>query len=161
MKHKWVHSIALLALGMAGPLGIGAGTALASDVNFVASPLPPAGEKMSQALDIKGYRVDGARHIYESYPHRIYKGKLPPLVHAIVVVETVLDEQGRATAINIVRAPTHAPEVTAAVREMIRRVLPLPSPVRMAGGVAYTETWLMDRSGRFQLDTLSEGQLGE
>jgi hypothetical protein len=45
---------------------------------------------------------------------------------------------------------------------MIRRAAPLPAPSRMLGNtVAYTETWLVDRSGRFQLDTLSEGQLGE
>jgi periplasmic protein TonB len=138
------------------------GSVQAAEVNFVATPVPGAGPKVSEALDLKGYRVDGARHIYESYPHRIYKGKLPPLVHAIVVVETVLDAEGKPVSINVLRAPSHAPDVTAAVREMIRRVSPLPAPTRMPGStVAYTETWLMDRSGRFQLDTLSEGQLGE
>ncbi len=139
----------------------GAAMATQAQMSFVSQPMPSAGPKTSQAEDLRAYRVDGARHIYESYPHRIYRGKLPPLIHAIVVVETVLDEQGQAQAINIVREPTHAPDVTAAVREMIRRALPLPSPARMAGGVRYTETWLMDRSGRFQLDTLSEGQLDQ
>jgi hypothetical protein len=27
--------------------------------------------------------------------------------------------------------------------------------------VTYTDTWLWDKSGRFQLDTLTEGQLGQ
>ena len=69
-------------------------------------------------------------------------------MHAIVVVETVLDELGRVKEINIVRAPSHAPDVTAAVREMIQRVAPFPIPSRL-GSVTWTETWLVDRSGRF------------
>jgi hypothetical protein len=28
-----------------------------------------------------------------------------------------------------------------------------------SGRVTYTDTWLWDKSGRFQLDTLTEGQL--
>ena len=43
--------------------------------------------------------VDAARHIYASYAPRIYKGRLPPLIHGVVVVETTVDERGsRATS---------------------------------------------------------------
>jgi len=132
----------------------------AADTNFISIPVPAAGPKISQAADMRAYRIDGARHIYESYPHRVYRGKLPPLMHAIVVVETVLDETGQVKEINILRAPSHAPDVTAAVREMIQRVTPFPTPARL-GAVTWTETWLVDRSGRFQLDVLSEGQRSE
>jgi hypothetical protein len=133
---------------------------LAADTNFVSIPVPSAGPKVSQAADMRAYRMDGARHVYESYPHRVYRGKLPPLMHAIVVVETVLDEVGQVKEINVLRAPSHAPDVTAAVREMIQRVTPFPAPTRL-GGATWTETWLVDRSGRFQLDALSEGQRSE
>ena len=36
-----------------------------------------------------------AKHIYAAYPEKIYKGKLPPLVHGIVVVEMELDANGQ------------------------------------------------------------------
>jgi hypothetical protein len=134
--------------------------ALAADATFVSIPVPSSGPKTSQAADLRAYRIDGARHIYECYPHRVYRGKLPPLMHAIVVVETVLDETGQVKEINVLRAPSHAPDVTAAVREMIQRVTPFPKPARL-GAVTWTETWLVDRSGRFQLDALSEGQRSE
>jgi hypothetical protein len=134
--------------------------AVAADANFMSIPVPSAGPKVSQAADLRAYRIDGARHIYESYPHRVFRGKLPPLMHAIVVVETVLDETGQVKEINVLRAPSHAPDVTAAVREMIQRVTPFPTPARL-GAVTWTETWLVDRSGRFQLDVLSEGQRSE
>ena len=41
---------------------------------------------------------------------------------------------------------------------MIRAASPLPAPQRM-NGTRYTDIWLVDKSGRWQLDTLTEGQL--
>jgi len=35
---------------------------------------------------------------------------------------------------------------------------PYPAATRL-GQVTWTDTWLWDKSGRFQLDTLTEGQL--
>ena len=155
MGTLWFLRAVLAALASAA-----AASALGGDANFVSIPVPSAGPKISQAADTRAYRMDGARHVYESYPHRIYRGKLPPLMHAIVVVETVLDEHGQVKEINVLRAPSHAPDVTAAVREMIQRVAPFPAPARL-GTVTWTETWLVDRSGRFQLDALTEGQRSE
>jgi hypothetical protein len=40
---------------------------------------------------------------------------------------------------------------------MIKKASPFPAPARM-GSVRYTDIWLVDKSGRFQLDTLTEGQ---
>lgn len=105
----------------------------------------------------KAYRVDGARHLYAAYPERIYKGVLPPLLHAIVVVETEIDEGGHVRDIRMIRTPSHAPDVVVKVRDMIRAASPLPAPERM-GRTRYLDIWLVHKSGRFQLDTLTEGQ---
>jgi hypothetical protein len=56
------------------------------------------------------------------------------------------------------RAPRHAPEVVAEIERTVRAAAPYPLPARL-GKVTYTDTWLWDKSGRFQLDTLTEGQL--
>jgi len=56
------------------------------------------------------------------------------------------------------RAPRHAPEVVAEIEHTVRAAAPFPVPARM-GRVTYTDTWLWDKSGHFQLDTLTEGQL--
>ncbi len=113
---------------------------------------------VSHATDAKAYRKDGARHLYATYAKHIYKGKLPPLVHAVVVVETELDGSGNVRNVNMIRVPTHAPDVTERVRGMIQQASPMPAPSRL-GGTKYFEVWLVDKSGRFQLDTLTEGQL--
>ena len=52
---------------------------------------------------------------------------------------------------------TSAPEVIAEIERTVRRASPFPAPTRL-GKVIYTETWLWDKSGQFQLDTLTEGQ---
>lgn len=116
-----------------------------------------AGVQVSTAETEKDYRKDAARHIYAAYPDKIYKGKLPPMVYAVVVLEMDLDAQGQLKNINLLRTPSHAPEVTASVQNMIRRASPMPAPVRM-GGAKFTEIWLVDKSGRFQLDALTAGQ---
>lgn len=118
----------------------------------------PQGGSVSSAASEKAYRIDGARALYAAYANSIYKGKLPPLLYAIVVVETEIDARGNVRAVRMLRAPSHAPEVTARVRDMIYKAAPLPAPGRL-GTVRYVETWLVDKSGRFQLDTLTEGQL--
>lgn len=55
------------------------------------------------------------------------------------------------------RAPQHAPEVMKEIEAMVRAASPFPAPTRM-GRVVYTDIWLWHSSGRFQLDTLTEGQ---
>ena len=121
---------------------------------------PASAVKISEAADTKAYRLDGAKHLYAVYADRIYQGKLPPLVHAVVVIEIELDAQGRVVNMELIRVPSHAPDVAHAVCDMIQQASPLPAPARM-GGVKYIEIWLVDKSGRFQLDALTEGQRGE
>lgn len=102
------------------------------------------------------YRRVAANHLYRKYPERIHKGKLPPMLYAIGVLEVMVDNRGRVVALRWLRAPSHAPEVVSQIERLVRQAAPFPAPsVR----TAYIDTWLWDKSGRFQLDTLTEGQL--
>ena len=114
--------------------------------------------KISQANSARDYRRDAASHLYELNPQRIYKGKMPALLHAVGVLQINLDGQGDVSSLHWMRAPSHAPEVIAEIERTVRQAAPYPAPVRL-GHVTYTETWLWHKSGRFQLDTLTEGQL--
>jgi hypothetical protein len=121
-------------------------------------PVQPATPPASQAQAERAYRVDAARHLYASYAKNIYRGKRPPLLYSVMIVETEIDSSGQVRAVNVVRKPA-ASEVAPWVTEMIRRAAPYPAPVRMASAsVRYTDIWLVDKSGRFQVDTLTEGQ---
>lgn len=111
----------------------------------------------AQTPAVRAYRKAAAAHLYKVYAKRIFKGKLPPLMHAITVVETDIDATGRVTGVYFSRVPSHAPEVPAEIEALIRAASPLPNPGRL-GGHTYVDTWLWDRSDKFQLDTLTQGQ---
>ncbi len=80
------------------------------------------------------------------------------MLYAIGVLEVDVDRNGRVLATHWLRAPKHAPEVIAEIERTVRQAAPYPVPSRL-GRVTYTDTWLWDESGKFQLDTLTEGQL--
>ena len=113
--------------------------------------------KSSAATNPRAYRQDAATHIYAQNGERIWKGRLPPLLYAVGVLQVEVDGQGNVRNLNWMRAPKHAPEVITEIERTVRKAAPFPAPARL-GKVVYTDTWLWHKSGRFQLDTLTEGQ---
>ncbi|MBK1686567.1 hypothetical protein [Rubrivivax gelatinosus] len=138
----------LAALAFAGP----------ARAQFASVPAPVLDQPpaASAAEHEKQYRVDAARHVYAAYPARIYKGRLPPLLYSVMVVETEIDAMGQVAGVQVVRKPA-ADEVAPWVVAMIKRAAPYPAPARL-GVARFTEIWLVDKSGRFQVDALTEGQ---
>ena len=127
-------------------------------------PAPPPAARLeattppvSVATNAKDYRKDAARHVYAQQKDRVFQGRLPPMLYAIGVLNVELDRQGRVQALEWRRKPTHAPQVVAEIEQMVRAAAPFPAPTRL-GQVTYSDVWLWDKSGRFQLDTLTEGQ---
>ena len=125
----------------------------------VIGPVPAnqGSARSSSAATPRAYRADGASHLYGLNADRIYKGRMPPLLYAIGVLNVEIDQVGRVTRLDWMRAPKHAPEVIAEIERTVRSAAPFPAPTRM-GKVVYTDTWLWHVSGKFQLDTLTEGQ---
>jgi hypothetical protein len=127
-----------------------------------APPEPPPPEvlpeKVSQAQTAVAYRNDAASHLYSQNLAHIYSGKMPPLLYAIAVLDVDIDRRGDVISIHWTRKPSQAPEVVAEIERMVHQASPFPAPIRL-GRVTYTDVWLWHKSGRFQLDTLTEGQL--
>lgn len=113
--------------------------------------------RSSAAATPRAYRESGASHLYGLHADRIYKGRMPPLLYAIGVLNVEINQVGIVTRLDWMRAPRHAPEVIAEIENMIKKASPFPAPTRL-GKVVYTDTWLWHKSGKFQLDTLTEGQ---
>jgi hypothetical protein len=118
---------------------------------------PVTNPRVSQAATPRAYRKDAAGHLYDLNGNRIYKGRMPPLLYAVGVLQVDLDRNGHVKEVSWMRAPSHAPEVMKEIEKMVRAASPYPAPASM-GRVTYTDTWLWHKSGRFQLDTLTEGQ---
>jgi periplasmic protein TonB len=161
---------AWLALGMSSLLGACATKVTPpppGPVVVIPAPAPapapppvvvaPQPQIVSHALSPKDYRQDGARHLYNHNSHRIFKGQMPPLMHAVGVLQVDIDNMGHVRRLNWMRAPSHAPDVIKEIERTVQAAAPFPAPVRL-GSVTYTDVWLWDKSGNFQLDTLTEGQ---
>jgi protein TonB len=143
------------------PLVLGAALlwaqAAMAQFNLVPAPkcTPP---KASAAADERAFRADAGRHLYGCYPARVFRGKLPPMLYGVMMVETQLDATGNVLNVTVIRKPA-ADEVAPWVLEMIKRASPFPAPAAVAGGtVTYTETYFVDKSGMFQTFSLTEGQ---
>ena len=121
---------------------------------------PPPSHPISAARTPGEYRLHAARHVYEYHAPHLYSGPLPPLLQAVGVLNIEIGTQGEVRGLNWLRAPTHVPEVMRQIEQLVHRAAPYPAPLHLPG-VTYTDTWLWHQSGRFQLHTLSEGQLGE
>jgi len=120
---------------------------------------PRPAPRPSSATDLRAYKRDAAGHVYQLNGSRIYGGMLPPLLYAIGTLRVDLDANGAVTGMHWLRAPTHAPEVIEEIERAVLAAAPFPAAPRIGGKLSWTDTWLWDKSGRFQLDTLSEGQL--
>lgn len=145
--------VATLALAAA----FAAPAALAQSKQFANAPAAAgAFKRPSEAQTPLEYRSDGARHIYAAYAKHVHKGKMPPLLYGVAIIETEIDAQGNVQNVRVVRKPAAA-EVEPWAVNMIKAASPFPAPSKM-GSVRYTDIWLVDKSGRFQLDTLTEGQ---
>ena len=114
--------------------------------------------RASTAANPRDYRKDAARHVYEANKARIYGGKLPPVLYAVGTLQVDLDAQGKVLSMHWMRAPQHAPEVIAEIERTVLEASPFPAATQL-GRVTWTDTWLWDKGGHFQLDTLTEGQL--
>ncbi|MEY4153989.1 MAG: hypothetical protein RLZZ278_837 [Pseudomonadota bacterium] len=129
---------------------------LAAPIALPSVPVKPQ-LPTSNARTAKEYRVDAAKHLYKLNGDRIFKGRMPPMLYAVGVLDVEVDKQGQVTRTYWVRAPGHAPEVMREIEKTVRQAAPYPVPAHM-GKVVYSDVWLWHKSGQFQLDTLTEGQ---
>jgi hypothetical protein len=142
-----VPALCLAAAFMAAP----------SHAQFAMVPTPlPATVQPSEADSDQAYRKDGAKHLYSAYPMRIWKGRMPPLLYGVAIVETELDVDGNVIDVRF-RRPPGAAEVAPWIAQMIRKAGPFPAPTKL-GKATYVDVWLVHKGGNFQLDTLTEGQ---
>lgn len=140
-------------------LAMSATFAPAALAQFSMVPTPQCKEPPPSANEVEQeFRIDAARHLYACFPMRVYRGKLPPMLYGVMMIETELDATGNVVNTKVIRKPA-ADEVAPWVLAMIKRASPFPAPAKMAGGtVTYTETYFVDKSGLFQTFSLTEGQ---
>lgn len=139
-------------------LALSMGSAMAAWLSSFLSGCGFGGSRgMARSSSDMAYRRVAANHLYSRYSGQVYRGMLPSMLHAVGTLDVYLGPNGQVRSLNWRRRPDHAPEVIASIESMVRRAAPFPSPI--GGGTVYTDTWLWTYEGRFQLDSITEGQL--
>jgi len=91
-------------------------------------PATAGSARPSAAATPLAYRKDAATHLYGLNRERIFKGKLPPQLYAIGVLQLDIDRAGKITRLHWMRAPRHAPEVVTEIERTVRAAAPSLSP---------------------------------
>jgi periplasmic protein TonB len=121
-------------------------------INGPAQATAPRGQTMAQ------WKRQAAERIHQQSKQHTFDGKVPDIVHAVVVVQMTVAPDGKVLKSEVLRRPDYAgPEAALAVKSAYA-ASPLP-PLPAAGGrgtIQVAETWLFRKDGRFQLRTLVE-----
>jgi protein TonB len=105
------------------------------------------------------YELVLARHIYDANSGHTVKGRLQPLLRAVVVLHFQIDAAGRVHKVSTWRSPDPGSDRLA--RTSLHRAGALPAPPAAwlhEGVVEVTETWLFNSDGRFHLRALNPRQ---
>lgn len=117
----------------------------------------------SAALSEADWRRALAQHILTVNKDRVFEGRPPHPLKAVVVLDLAVGADGRIQSASVMRAPQHARDLGAVAVRTAQAASPLPPPPRALLGrgssVRFTETWLFRQDDRFQLRTLAQNQL--
>jgi protein TonB len=109
---------------------------------------------------LAAYKTAVAQHVVKSNPEQTFSGKLPAMLPAIVVLSITVDRNGNLTDV-VVQRYRDADAAWVAVTS-IRVSDPLPKPTTLlatnTGLLTFSETFLFNSEGRFQLRTLAGPQ---
>jgi protein TonB len=159
---NWTGFVAALLLaGCSAPSAPPAAPA-AAPLPRPAAPAPPAG-KPERAQTEADWRRALAQHILTVNKDRVFEGRPPHPLKAVVVLDLEVGADGRIRHASVMRAPKHARELGPVAVRTVHAASPLPAPPRALLGrgtsVRFTETWLFRDDDRFQIRTLAQEQL--
>ena len=123
----------------------------------VSAPVPaPA----TSAWTLEGYKHEVARQIYRTSAQNLYEGAPPPQLKSVVVLTIAIDADGHPKRVAVLRSNGYS-KLNQVAMQSVQRAAPLPRPSRlfMRNGVAeFSETWLFQDDGRFQIRSLALAQ---
>lgn len=125
-------------------------------------PAPPAAAQPAPQVSESAWRRALAQHIMDVNRSRVFEGRPPHPLKAIVVLELTVAPDGRVQRATVLRAPDHARELGADAVRTVQAASPVPPPpaaVLTRGSNRFTETWLFRDDNQFQLRTLAQTQI--
>lgn len=130
------------------------------------APAAPAAapEPDRPGLTLPDYQKEVATAMVRANADATFRGKLPPLLRSVVVLQVSIDKEGMPSRVVLFRSNGFA-ELEKSAIAAVYRAAPYPIPGRslLSGhsSITFTESFLFRNDGRFQVRTVAEEQSTE
>lgn len=122
-----------------------------------ASPRAPVARLAPRDPALESWKRDAALRIHQANSKQLFEGRPHHLLKAVIVVEVTVDASGRVVGSRVLRSPKIKSLDDLALTSL-KAASPLPAPPKSLlarGRLVYSETWLVQNDGRFQVRTLA------
>ncbi len=106
---------------------------------------------------LEAWKRAAAERIHQANQQRLFQGRPHHLLQAVIVVEATVDKSGNVVRSRVTRSPQIKTLDDMALASL-KTASPLPAPpptLLMRGNLVFSETWLVNNEGRFQVRTLA------
>ena len=148
----------------ATPPGVsGPGTSAPSTTTAPSAPAPAASGSGSTVRlaprdpALEAWKRAAALRIHQANQKQLFDGRPHHLLQAVIVVEATVDRTGNVVGSRVTRSPKISSLDQMALASL-KAASPLPAPpstLLVRGNLVFSETWLVQNDGRFQVRTLA------
>jgi protein TonB len=124
------------------------------------SPRAPSARLAPRDPALESWKRDAALRIHQANRKQLFEGRPHHLLKAVIVVEVTVDASGQVVGSRVLRSPKIRSLDDMALTSL-KAASPLPAPPKALlarGRLVYSETWLVQNDGRFQVRTLAQPQ---
>lgn len=127
-----------------------------------AAPAPAAASGSAVRLAprdpaLETWKRAAALRIHQANQKQLFEGRPHHLLQAVIVVEATVDRAGNVVGSRVTRSPK-IQSLDRMALASLKAASPLPAPpatLLVRGNLVFSETWLVQNDGRFQVRTLA------
>lgn len=106
---------------------------------------------------LESWKRSAAQHIHQANQKKLFEGRPHHLLQAVIVVEATVDRNGNVVGSRVTRSPK-IKKLDDMALASLKAASPLPAPPQsllVRGNLVFSETWLVQNDGTFQVRTLA------
>jgi protein TonB len=106
---------------------------------------------------LEAWKRAAALRIHQANQKQLFEGRPHHLLQAVIVVEATVDRGGNVVGSRVTRSPK-IKSLDQMALASLKAASPLPAPpstLLVRGNLVFSETWLVQNDGRFQVRTLA------
>jgi protein TonB len=106
---------------------------------------------------LESWKRSAAQRIHQANQKKLFEGRPHHLLQAVIVVEATVDRGGNVVRSRVTRSPK-IKKLDDMALASLKAASPLPAPPQsllVRGNLVFSETWLVQNDGTFQVRTLA------